>query len=465
MEFNSTLTKILEYNKLYSSYYTNYPPVGEWRKEVTDTIPYVDILSKTFSKKNNMSEVSLYIHFPFCHTQCYFCHCHTVISKDHKKYMSFLTVLEKELQLFKKTIDSKDIDIKVVDIHLGGGSPSGMNKEEFLYLKKMLSPLVNFDEVREFSIEIDIRYCELEQVDFLSQEGISRISFGVQDFNEDVQVAINRVQSFEVFEDAVPKVRDKFRGVNFDLIYGMPHQTIESFSETIKNVLKLSPDRIAMYKYNHKPDIYRHQGLIKDKHLPSEEDSIAMNYFAIEELLKNDYIRVGIDHFAKKTDNLGIAAQNNSLRRNFMGYTAGDYGCTIAFGPSAMGDLYEYYVQNVYSMSDYEKMIDDGKFPLFRGYELSKDDIIRREVIYGVMNSFRVDFKELRESFDISEDYFGAELEKIKPLIEDGLVTFEDEILIVTDLGKFCLRNIAVVFDRIYNETKEYKYSKDFIKG
>lgn len=465
MELNSKLKKILEYNRLYSSYYTNYPPVGEWNGELLEKMSYGDILSSTFSKKNNMREVSLYIHFPFCYSQCYFCHCHTVISKDHTRYFSFLETLEKEIKLFKNIIDNNsDIKIDVVDIHLGGGSPSGMSEKEFLYLKSFLSMIVDFERIREFSIEIDIRFSDMKKIRFFKDEGITRISFGVQDFNINVQKAINRIQSVELFDEIVPQVKEMFRGVNFDLIYGMPYQTLESFDDTIDNVIKYSPDRIALYKYNHKPDLHKHQAFIKDEWMPSEEDSILINYNAIQKLLKNGYIRVGIDHFAKVTDSLGQAAEENKLRRNFMGYTAGDYGCTIAFGPSSMGDLYGYYVQNVYDMHEYQERLDSGVLPIFRGYELSLNDIVRREVIYGIMNNFRVDFNEIKSSFNLDKNYFITEFEQLKSLIEDELITFDEQILAVTEVGKFCLRNIAIVFDDIYAKSKQYKYSKDFTK-
>lgn len=459
------LSKIINYNKLYSSYYTNYPPVGEWNAECTENISYATMLKETFSIKNNNKDVSLYIHFPFCNSQCYFCHCHTIISKDHQKFNAFLELLEKEILIFKKMIQKENLDINIVDIHLGGGSPSGMNKEEFKYMKKILSHILSFDKISEFSIEIDIRFCSIEDISNFAKEGITRISFGLQDFDPNVQKAINRIQPYSQFEELLPQIRDKFSGINFDLIYGMPHQTIESFTRTIENVIKLCPDRIALYKYNHKPDLYRHQQLIKNESLPSEEDNIKINYYAIEKLIENEYIRVGIDHFAKKTDNLGQSALNSELKRNFMGYTAGEYGCTIAFGPSSMSDLYKYYTQNTYDMEFYEKSIIDNKLPLFRGYKLTEDDILRREVIYAIMNNFKIDMKIIENSFNIKfKEYFLNEFRKLEVLEKDGLVIIEQNSLVVTELGKYCLRNIAIIFDAIYTKNNEYKYSKDFSK-
>ena len=462
---NEHLNKIIDYNKLYSSYYTNYPPVGEWKEDFINEVSYDDIINDTFSVKKNMQDASLYVHFPYCNSQCYFCHCHTIISKDHKKHWAFLEELEKEVLVFKEMLENSDGVVKFVDIHLGGGSPSGMNSEEFTYLKNILSNLVEFDKVREFSIEIDIRFCDVDKIKSFADAGITRISFGLQDFNVDVQQAINRIQPFSMFEEKLPQIRDSFNGINFDLIYGMPHQSIESFSHTIDNVLKLSPDRIALYKYNHKPDLYKHQGFIENNTLPSEEDNIKINYYAIEKLLSNGYIRIGIDHFAKKTDSLGKSALKSELRRNFMGYTAGDYGCTIGFGPSSMSDLYGYYVQNTYDLKFYRESVDNNRLPLFRGYKLSQDDILRREIIYAIMNNFKIDFLAIEKLFDIKfDEYFASELMNLDKLENDDLIIIQDNILSVTPVGKYCLRNIAVVFDSIYSKTQEYKYSKDFIK-
>lgn len=464
MQLNNKLEKIVEYNKLYSSYYTNYPPVGEWTEEFVESNNYEDVMIKTFLVENNIrNNVSLYIHFPFCNSQCYFCHCHTIISKDHSKFVEFLNVLEKEISIFKEIVKRNNISINIVDIHLGGGSPSGMSKEEFKYLKDILSNIVEFDKITEFSIEIDVRYTNIERIKAFAEDGITRISFGVQDFNEKVQQTINRVQSYEVFQDLLPKVKNMFRGINFDLIYGMPYQTIESFKETILNVVKLNPDRIALYKYNHKPDLYKHQQFIKNDMLPSEEDNIKINYYAIEQLLYHGYIRVGIDHFAKRTDNLGISALNSEVKRNFMGYTAGEYSRTIGFGPSSMSDLYGYYVQNTYDMNYYNSVINKGMLPIFRGYTLTKDDIVRREVIYGIMNNFGVFYSDIERSFSIDFlSYFSSELQKLEIIANDGLVILNNDSFIVTEIGKYCLRNIAIIFDAIYACSNEYKYSKDF---
>ncbi len=460
---NETIDKIVKYNKLYSSYYTNYPPVGEWTEDLIKTTSYKDILMETFSFDQEKKNISLYIHFPYCNSQCYFCHCHTIISKDHQKYFSFLKTLEEELKMFKKLLDKDAINVNIVDIHLGGGSPSGMNIEEFDYLKNVLSTIVDFKNIGEFSIEIDLRFCSEKKMKHFSDEGITRISFGVQDFNEKVQKAINRIQPVSLFNEMVPKTRDMFRGVNFDLIYGMPFQTIKSFEETIENVIKLSPDRISLYRYNHKPSLHKHQGAINSNTLPSETDYIKINYHAIEQLLDNGYLRIGIDHFAKKTDNLGIAALNKNLKRNFLGYTAGGYTYNVGFGPSAMSDLYGFYLQNIYDMKDYKEKIEDEQVPLFRGYKLSKDDIIRREVIYQIMDNFQIDFKELSNIYKIDFfDYFKEEQQQLLELEKDGLLTLNENILEISDVGKYCLRNIAIIFDKIYAQTKQYKYSKDF---
>jgi len=464
MTKNETIDKIVKYNKLYSSYYTNYPPVGEWTEDFIKTTTYENILMETFSMSRDKKNISLYLHFPYCHSQCYFCHCHTIISKDHSKYHSFLQTLESELKVFKQLLDKEVLNVNIVDIHLGGGSPSEMNEEEFTYMKKMISTIVDFNNINEFSVEIDLRFCSEEKINFFAKSGITRISFGVQDFNDDVQHAINRIQPFSLFSEMVPKVRDKFRGVNFDLIYGMPYQTIESFQETINNVIKLSPDRIALYRYNHKPSLHKHQKAIESNRLPSETDYIKINYHAIEKLLENGYMRVGIDHFAKESDNLGVASINKDLVRNFMGYTAGEYGYTVGFGPSAMSDLYGYYLQNIYDMNNYKEKINDDQIPLFRGYKLSQDDIIRREVIYQVMNNFQVDFTSLSTKYEIDFfEYFHEEQKQLEELKQDGLLTLDTKILDITDIGKHCLRNIAIVFDKIYSETKQYKYSKDFV--
>lgn len=439
---------LIEKYNVIGPYYTSYPAVGHWSKDFSHR-DFIASLANSF-EKNKKFPLSLYTHFPFCAKLCYFCICHMQVTNNRDKIDKFLTYFLKEIGMFRQFLDDYSLTPDVKEVHLGGGSPTHMDAEQFDRLVAHLETIVKFKDLNECALEIDIRTIKGEDLAYYHSKGINRISFGVQDFNPEVQEIINRVQPLELFRDILtPDVRERFQGVNFDLIYGMPRQTVESFHETIEIVRSLNPDRLSVYNYCHNPKNYKHQRIFREEELPSEEERTRMYVETVQNLLGSGYERIGIDHFAKSTDTLAIAKRDKTLHRSFMGYTVGRTDNLVGVGPSALSDFSRCYAQNVYENSDYYKALDQNVFPVFRGHIMQPDDIIRRELMNKLLCHFSLNFKEIEKKFEIDmKKYFACELEGLGGLIDDGLMELNNEGIKITPLGEFFVRNICRVFDR-----------------
>jgi len=440
------------------SYYTAYPPTGVWSKGF-DHYHYIGALKEAFSKRLDLP-LQLYIHFPFCKTQCWYCQCIQVITKSETKIKKSVEYLTKEIDLLINFFNSIGVAPNFKEIHLGGGSPSYMGEEEFDMLINKLLSFININNLSEFAIEIDPRTVSKEKMKYYHGKGINRISFGIQDLDPVVQGAINRIQPIELVEELL-ETRGLFSCVNFDLIYGLPLQTRESFKSTIDKVIKLSPDRIDLSIFGYRPDIFKHNRLIEKSTLPSLIDSKLMWDDSRINLEAHGYKRIGMDHFAKCTDALTIAKKNKTLFRNPLGYSPGRFHDTVSIGPSGMTKIADYYFQNTYMLPDYYSAIDEDLLPVFRGYRLSEDDLIRRDIINQLMTYDQLDFSELEQKYVINfNQYFRREIDLLSTFVKEGILDVSDNMATVTPLGSFFLRNICMAFD---NLRKDYRHNAESV--
>lgn len=438
------------------SYYTAYPPSGLWLKGFSCN-DYINALKEVFTKRTDIP-LQLYVHFPFCKTQCWYCQCFQIVTNDRFKKRQMADYLLKELDLLFEFFVNNSITPNSQEIHLGGGSPSHMNIEEFDLLINKLQSYINIKELVEFAIEIDPRTVTKEKIKYYRDKGINRISFGIQDFNPNVQKAINRIQPIELIEELLV-TRKLFKGVNFDLIYGLPLQTRESLKKTVDEVIRLSPDRIAFSILGYRPDVFKHNKLIKESDLPSFIETKLMWVDSYENFLEHGYERIGMDHFAKQDDELAKAKKDKKLFRNSMGYSPGRFHDNISLGPSGMTRLANYYFQNTYSLSDYCSDIDKRKFPIFRGYKLNDDDLIRRDIMNKLMTYYYLDFSNIEQKYNIDfTKYFREEINSLSDFVKEGILEISQDKITVTPLGNFFLRNICMVFD---NLEKDYKHNME----
>lgn len=439
-------------------YYTNYPTGKVWSDDFNAT-DYEEALGDMISEREKIP-LSLYIHFPYCVRLCNFCFCYTKITKDYTKINRFLRDLYKEIHILKKLFDDHNCIPNIKEIHLGGGSPSYMNKDEFRQLINEIHSLVDIHRLDEFTIEIDAINVTTDKLKLYRDNGINRISFGIQDFDPHVQDAIGRVQSPPLLKKLLtPEIRKLFKSVNFDLMYGLPFQSRASFSKTIDIVIELSPDRIALYNYFHMPEFYKHQQKIKKTDLPDITEKTMIFIDASNKFTSNHYEAIGIDHFARTTDDLAIAKKNKTLCRHFMGYTAGRAPNLIGIGPSALCGFTKYYAQNVYSLEEYASALAKNDFPILRGYKLTDDDIIRRDVISNLLCYFRVDFKDINNKYKIDfNKYFEEELKLLDDLVKGGILKYSNNCIDITPIGHFFIRNVCTVFDKYFKADTFSKY-------
>ena len=434
-------------------YYTSYPAVGQWSAELQSS-HFSNALDSLFADDKN-PPLSLYLHYPFCPELCTYCCCYVVISNDQERMDHFSEYLLKEISLLEEYFDKNSIVPNIKEIHLGGGSPNVMSEKVFEKLVSKLGALVDISTLKEFALEIDVRTVNRDKIKFYSKMGINRISFGVQDFNPKVQEAVNRVQPTKLIEDILtPDIRKLFRSVNFDIMWGLPHQTQQSLRETIDTTIGFSPDRITFLHYGHYPEVYKHQGQIDPATLPTESEKVQMNLEATIALGKAGYEKIGLDHFAKKDDELVKWKEEKRLVRSFIGYPGDNYNL-IGLGPSGLSSFNNFYSQNTYGLSDYYKAVDSGTFPTFRGFKLSLDLEIRREIIYDFINYSYLDFRKLENKFSIDfREYFKDELNSLTELVADGLAIIKENAIEVTPVGDFFIRHICMVFD-IFRQEKE----------
>jgi oxygen-independent coproporphyrinogen-3 oxidase len=419
---------------------------------------YREYLDQRNGKTNN-PPLSIYIHLPFCESLCYFCACNKIITKDHARVGEYLRYLDKEMELVASRIGK---DRKTVQLHLGGGTPTFLSADELRQLMAMVRTHFEFTPDAELGVEIDPRTLQPHTLSMLAELGFNRNSFGVQDFDPAVQQAVNRIQPLDMVEQAVVESRrSNFQSINADLIYGLPKQTLDSFSRTLDSLIRVSPDRIALYNYAHLPSRFKAQRLIFESDLPSAELRLQIFLMSMRRLLDAGYVYIGLDHFSKPDDELNKARLNKTLHRNFQGYTTRSECDLIGLGVSAISKVGNSYGQAVRTVSAYYQHLDAGRLPVEKGFELSQDDVLRRDIIMMLMCSAPVEFDSIKHRYGIDfKTYFEAELQRLQPYEEAGLITIDTSAIRVTPKGRLFVRASGMVFDKYLGQPTTSTYSK-----
>lgn len=392
--------------------------------------------------------LSLYVHIPFCESLCYYCGCNKLITKDRGKAVRYLSYLKREIAMQGRLFAGKNV---LSQLHFGGGTPTYLSDEQMDDLLACLRQWFAFvpDAKGEYSIEVDPRTVSPDRVQVLRRQGFNRLSLGVQDFDPDVQRAVNRVQPEEMTTGLIAAARQAgFRSVSIDLIYGLPKQTTATIASTLEKVIAADPDRIAIYNYAHMPHLFRSQRLIMDADLPTPEAKLAMLGMCIERLGAAGYVYIGMDHFAKPTDDLALAQREGRLQRNFQGYSTHAEADMVALGVSAISAVDGTYSQNQKTLGAYYEAMDQDALPVARGFSLSEDDLLRRALIGRLMCDFTLPFDSLAiPGGDRFTDYFALELTRLLQLESDGLIDIDVNGLRVTPKGRLLMRNVCMVFD------------------
>lgn len=391
--------------------------------------------------------LSLYIHIPFCASVCYYCACNKVITKKHDQVAHYLDCLEKEARWVAQCSAAMT---PVVQFHMGGGTPTFLTDYELKDLIDRLEKIFLFAKHAERSIEVDPRTVNAERLASLRSMGFNRISFGVQDFDPQVQKAVHREQSFESVQALVESARDLgFESVNVDLIYGLPHQTTSTFARTLEQLIVLNPDRVALYGYAHLPERFKPQRRIHTEDLPGAEGRVAILALAIEKMQAAGFDYIGMDHFAKPSDALSKARRQGVLHRNFQGYTTQPDADLIGLGVSAISRIGPTLIQNSRNLEEYEYSVMKQGSAVFRGHVSDRDDLIRQSVIMAILCQGELDFNDFMATHWIDfQDYFSRELNALTQFVEDGLLIWDDVGIRLTERGWFFVRPIAMCFDR-----------------
>ena len=427
--------------------YTSYPTVAQFHTDISED-DY-----RLWAQHSNEDPIprplSIYIHIPFCDTVCFYCACNKIVTKDHSRAIAYLEHLYREIEMQGKLFDP---DRRVEQLHWGGGTPTFLESGQIRELMEVIRrhfTLIN-DDSGEFSIEIDPRSVTRQKLETLRDTGFNRISMGVQDFDPRVQKAVNRIQDENQTRDVLEMARQLgFRSINIDLMYGLPFQSVESFGETLKRTVAMGPDRIAVYNYAHLPERFKPQRRIEEADLPSADEKLDLLQHTIELLTGSGYVYIGMDHFALPDDELSVAQRNGTLHRNFQGYSTNVECDLIGLGVTAIGKVCDNYDQNVRDLEEYYRLIDAGRLPLERGYELEPDDLLRREIIQDLMCHFTLDIRELEKNWRFSfTSNFDDEIKALKQMETDGLLTLDEDSLQILPAGRLLVRNICMVFDR-----------------
>ena len=422
--------------------YTSYPTALEF----SDAYAYDEYIKKLESQ-DSTRPVSLYFHLPFCKNACYFCGCNVVFTSKEDKMLRYMEYLKRELDILSKHVDCKR---QVIQMHFGGGTPTFFTAEQLkIIIDEIKSYFPNFIDGAEISCEIDPRHINENQMKVMSEAGFNRVSFGIQDFNEKVQVAVHRVQPYNITKDAMELARKyNMVSVNVDLIYGLPFQTLDTFKETLELALTLDADRFAVFNYAHVPWLKKTMRKIDETTLPLPDEKLRIMQYTIDFLTSNGYKMIGMDHFAKPEDELFKAIEKGELHRNFQGYTTKGGADLIGVGLTSIGEGVDSYNQNFKDMPSYEEAIDAGKLPFERGVMLNADDQIRQYVIMELMSNFKIDIQRFNTLFDVDFNaYFADAVEALKPFAEDGLLTISDTGIECSQTGTLLVRNIAMPFD------------------
>lgn len=437
--------------------YTSYPPATRFAPSFAKDVFLERIRA---NNETNTGDLSLYFHLPFCKSLCWYCGCTTIITTQQKKSGAYLDLLDKEMQIMRGRLNPER---KVAQVHFGGGTPTFLLPDELRALGGMIRRRFQIAEDAEFGVEIDPRRLTEDHVRALKEIGVNRVSLGVQDHNPKVQLAIHRIQPREVTEQAIAWIRGAgIKMVNIDLIYGLPHQTAESFAKTLDEVTKMKPDRLAVFSYAHVPWIKPSQKILESENLPNADVKLQLLKLTIEKLTAQDqFVYIGMDHFARPNDELTLAQKNKTLQRNFQGYSTRGHTDIYSFGMSSISQAADAYWQNFKEIDLYSAAVNGWEAPIERGYVLTKEDVVRRKVIMRLMCDLELDYAAMSKQagVDVAE-HFAAEISSLDDLETDGLVERSAAGLKVTEAGRLFIRNVAMRFDAYLPRQEERRFSQ-----
>jgi len=459
-EFNSILwdENLIKRYDIPGPRYTSYPTAADFNEHITAN----DLLSNLQSSKSNQHDLSLYVHIPFCKNICYYCACNKVITKNTDLADIYLKHLLNEVKLISAHLKSNQ---QVKQLHFGGGTPTFLTNTQISQIINTLKDNFNFsknDADNDFGIEIDPREASWQTIGFLRELGFNRISFGVQDLNNEVQRAVNRVHDFSLIDNLIMAARTlAFHSINIDLIYGLPKQTADKFAETITQIIELRPDRISLFNYAHLPSRFKPQRRINNDELPNSNTKLKILRASIISLQNTGYRYIGMDHFALPEDELAIAQNQHLLQRNFQGYSTHINCDLLGFGSSAISSIGNLYSQNFSDLNAYQECLSHNKLAVWRGIISNQDDQIRRYIISEIMCHGYLDIGAIENKFKLNfADYFSDNLTKLKPMVDDGLLEINPKYLKVLPVGKLLVRVIAMQFDSYLPKAQTSRFSK-----
>ncbi|MBF7065314.1 MULTISPECIES: oxygen-independent coproporphyrinogen III oxidase [Arcobacteraceae] len=432
--------------------YTSYPTAPEFSETFTQ-----DDLKEFYKNQSDDRPLSLYIHMPFCRSACYFCGCNTIFTSKEDKKTRYIEYLKKELNILKNHLNTKRV---VTQMHFGGGTPTFFSPSQLEVVITAIKEIFpNFSPDAEISCEVDPRYFTVEHMNVLKAGGCNRLSFGVQDLDEEVQKTIHRIQPFELTQNVIKIAREAgIHSINTDLIYGLPYQTRESFKKTLEQMITLNTDRFAVFNYAHVPWLMKTMRKFDETTFPKPEVKLEMLKDTIDFFTSNGYKMVGMDHFAKPEDELFKAIEKGELHRNFQGYTTKGGADLIGIGLTSIGNGVDYYAQNFKELEPWENAIDNGDLPVYKGYRLSDDDMLRQFVIMELMSNFSLNIKRVEEEFKINfKEYFDDAIKALKEFEDAQLLKITDNKIEVSQTGSMLIRNICMPFDAYLNKIPEEK--------
>ena len=434
--------------------YTSYPPATQF----TDRLPLAQVVANIRANNTAARDLSLYFHLPFSESLCWFCGCTTVITTDQRKSGAYIEALGREMALVRPMLHA---DRQVTQLHFGGGTPTFSSPDQLRRLGELIRASFTFAPDVEAGVEVDPRRLTREHLVALREIGFNRASMGVQDNDPEVQASVHRIQPLAMTTQAVAWLRETgFTSLNIDLIYGLPHQTVASFAKTLDEILALQPDRFAVFSYAHVPWMKPAQKIVQARVLPSPEVKFELLKLTIEKLGEAGYLYIGMDHFARATDELAVAQRQGKLQRNFQGYSTRGGADIYAFGMSSISQADGTYWQNLKNLEAYEACVAGGKLPYARGYVLSPDDRIRRVTIMQIMCNLRANYAAMSAQLGISfREYFARELASLDDLEADGLLVCSESGLEVTELGRLLVRIIAMRFDAYLPKPTERRHA------
>jgi len=432
--------------------YTSYPTAMQFHEDFTED----DYRDHARASNDSGRPLSLYFHIPFCARLCFYCACNKVVTKNRARAVPYLQDLHREIELQGALFST---DRPVDQLHWGGGTPTFLSHEQMGELMSATARhfKLHHDDSGEYSIEVDPREADAQTIAQLREIGFNRISLGVQDLDERVQRAVNRIQPEAQTLAVLDAARAYgFKSINADLIYGLPFQSVESFARTLDRVIEFAPDRLSVFNYAHLPHLFKPQRRIRAEDLPAPSAKLEILQLTIERLTGAGYVYIGMDHFARPDDELARAQQAGRLYRNFQGYST-HAGCDlVAMGITSIGSVGASYAQNVKTLDDYHERIGNGRLPVYRGVKLDADDLLRRHIITNLICHFHLDIAAVEERFRIRfKDYFAAERTPLQAMQQDGLLVLDDRAIRVLSAGRLLIRNICMVFDRYLKERRE----------